>query len=124
MGESVQDNPFVALDELTELISFDAVGFESLDRLLRVFRRDHRDHADAHVKGVEHIVLGDVPGLLDQVKDREDLDVRRRDLRRQALFQRPRDVLVEAAAGDMGDRFDLHRLEEGEHRLHIDAGRG
>ena len=81
---------------------------EDLQRLVGLCGRNSEHHANAHVEGVEHIVLGDVAGLLHQVEEGRNADILLLDAGAAALFQAAGDVLIEAAAGDVGDALDIH----------------
>ena len=97
---------------------------EDGQRLVGLLCGDGQHHADAHVEGVEHIVLRDAAHLLHQVEERRGADVRLADAGAAALLQAAGDILIEAAAGDVGDALDIHLFQHLEHRLDIDLGGG
>ena len=45
-------------------------------------------------------------------------------MRAQQLLQAAGDILIEAAAGDVGDALDIHLFQHLEHRLDVDLGGG
>ena len=81
---------------------------EDLQCLVGLLSGDGQHHADAHVEGVEHIVLRDAAGLLHQVEEGRGADVLLLDAGAAALLQAAGDILVEAAAGDVRDALDVH----------------
>ena len=93
---------------------------EDGQRLVGLLCGDGQHHADAHVEGVEHIVFGDAAHLLHQVEERRGADVRLADAGAAALLQAAGDILIEAAAGDVGDALDIHLFQHLEHRLDVD----
>ena len=85
---------------------------------------DHGDHADAAVERAQHFRLGDAAGLRQPVEHRQHRDAREVDARAEALRQHARDVVGEAAAGDVRQRLDAPGLaDRGEAGFHIDARR-
>ena len=74
---------------------------EDLQRLVGLCGRNGEHHANAHVEGVEHVVLGDAAHLLHQVEQRRGADILLLDAGAAALLQAAGDVLIEAAAGDV-----------------------
>ena len=90
---------------------------EDFQRLVGLLGGHGEHHANAHVEGVEHVVLGDAAYLLHQVEQRRGADILLLDAGAAALFQAAGDVLIEAAAGDVGDALDIHFFQHLEHRL-------
>ena len=84
--------------------------------------RNGEHHANAHVEGVEHIMLGDAAHLLHQVEQGGGAHICLVDAGAAALFQAAGDILVEAAAGDVGDALDLHLFQHFQHGLDVDLG--
>ena len=66
----------------------------------------------------------DVASLLQHVEDREHGPGAELDFGGQAVRNHARDVLDEAAAGDVGHAFDHARLEQGREGLDVDLGGG
>ena len=81
-------------------------------------------HADTHVVGIEHITLGHAAFLGDQIEDGKHANGRLVDARRQALGDRTRNVLVEAAARDVADALDVDLVDQRKHALDVDPRAG
>ena len=110
--------------DLTDEVGVLAVCTEDLQGGIHVLGSHHDAHTNAHVVGVEHVALGDVTRLGDEVEDGENLHVGAADAGTQALGNASRDVLVEAAARDVGDTLDRHLLQECQDGLDVDLGGG
>ena len=84
---------------------------------------DDQHHADAAIEGAQHLHLGDGAEEGEPGEDRRNPDAGKVDAGGEPLGQDPRDVVDEAAAGDVRHRLDptggAERLEE---RLDVDAG--
>src|SRR5258708_2872602 len=68
------------------------------------------DHADAAVEGAQQFEFGDAPLLCQPFEDRQHRNTRKVDPDAEMLWQHARNIICEAAAGDMGktlDRVDL-----------------
>ena len=90
-----------------------AAPLERVLDLVQVAGRDDDDHADAHVEGAVHLLVGDAPALLDQAEERRHLPGARGAARApRPCGQDARDVAREAAAGDVDERPHLVALEE------------
>ncbi len=98
--------------------------FEHGDGLVGLVLRDSDDHADAAVEGTPHLRRIDTAVLGEEIEDGSLLPARRIDLGVQVIVQHARNVLGDAAAGDVGDALDRHGLHQREYRLHVDPGRG
>ena len=120
--KSADDNLFLRSHDLADHIGILSVGLEDLNGLVHLSSRHHNAHANAHVEGVVHIPLADVAGLGDGIEDGQHLDGSLIDLGAQTIGDGARNVLVEAATGDVADALDLDLLVQGQHSLHIDAG--
>ena len=77
-------------------------------RILLVYGNDH---AHTHIKGIEHITLRNVTGSCDQIEDGQHLHCTAFDLCADALRQAPGNVLVEPAAGNVGNRLDIYLFQ-------------
>src|SRR4051812_16173863 len=94
--------------------------FKSFRYVFRINLGDDDGHADAAVEGARHLLRLDIPLRLEkghQPRLRPELGV---DPRVQPLGKHPRDILEQAAAGDMGHRPYPSRSDEGEERLDVD----
>ena len=70
-------------------------------------RRNKPYHADAHVEDAVHLVRVDAAGLFNEAEDRGGvLDSTRVKADSRALGKDSGNVVVESAAGDMGDAVD------------------
>ena len=106
--EKLKDlDSLLALLDLTDDISVLARFLEGGKRLVRILLRNDGNHADAHIEGVEHVVLRDVSDLLDLLKDRQHPNLASVDERFGAGVERARNVFIKTAAGDVDNRFDL-----------------
>ena len=94
-------------------------SLRDLDCLFGVLCRYDNAHSHSHVKGVEHIVFRHIAGLCDQVEDRQDFDRSFFYGSAQSVRYAPRNVLIEAAAGYVGNAFYLNLFEQGQHWLYI-----
>ena len=122
--EKLKDlDSLLALLDLTDDISVLARFLEGGKRLVRILLGDDGNHADAHIEGVEHVVLRDVSDLLDLLKDRQHPNLASVDDRFGAGVERARNVFIKTAAGDVDNRFDLDCIDEFEHRLGSAASR-
>src|SRR6185437_6479022 len=82
-------------------------GFgEHLGHLLDGVRPDDRDHADAAVEGAQQLELGDAALRRQPFEHRQHRQPRQIDADAKMLWQHARDVVGEAAAGDMGEPLD------------------
>src|SRR3990172_819948 len=68
---------------------------------LGVARRYGENDPETHVEGVEHVFVGYRAALLDQREERGDAPRRAVEVSCQAVGQNARDVVSEAAAGDV-----------------------
>ncbi len=73
---------------------------------LDLFGGDDRDQADAHVEGAQHLVLLDVAEVLQVFEERRDGPTGEVDDGRGAAGQDARQVLRDAAAGDVRHAAD------------------
>ena len=97
---------------------------EDVQCLVCLLGRDSEHHAHTHVKGVEHIVLGDAALFLHQVEEGRGADILFLDAGAAAFLQAAGDVFIEAAAGDVGDALDIHLFQHFQHGLDVDFGGG
>ena len=77
------------------------------ERLVGAVLCSDEHHACAHVEGVEHIALRDAAHAREQGEDRRDAQRFLFNLRAQAVGNAARNVLIEAAAGDVTDGADI-----------------
>ena len=70
---------------------------------------DDHDHADAAIEGAQHLGLGEPPVSASQPNTGGTGIAAEIDLDADALGQHARDVVREAAAGDVGQRLDAGR---------------
>ena len=75
-------------------------------RLLKLLRGDDGDETDAHVEGAEHFVLLDIAEVLEMGEQRRNLPGGEVYDRVQTLGENARQVLRDAAAGDVGHARD------------------
>src|SRR5205814_9288609 len=78
-----------------------AVALERSDDAIRIRRRADDDEADPHVEHAEHLVVADLAALLEQTEHRRNGPRAAIDLRAGVLGQNPRQILGDAAAGDV-----------------------
>src|ERR1700676_3642735 len=64
------------------------------------------DHADAAVEGAQQFEFGDAPLLCQPLEDRQHGETRKVDPDAEMLWQHARNVIGEAAAGDVGKTLD------------------
>ena len=74
--------------------------------LLDLFGWDDGDEADAHVEGAQHLVLVHVAERLQMLEQRGYVPGGQVDQRAHALWEDARQVLRDAAAGDVGHAAD------------------
>ena len=82
------------------------VAEDRLDALQARLGHDQHE-ADAHVEDAVHLVVVDLALALDEVEDRRDGPRGAVDLGRDGLGEHARDVVLEAAAGDVGHAGNL-----------------
>ena len=97
---------------------------ENVDGLAGLGGVHRQHHADAHVEDVEHLPVGNLAVFLKEAEDRKNLPSPFTDLYSLAFLEDPRDVLVETAAGDVGDSMDIQLTDNIQDLLHIDSRRG
>ena len=97
---------------------------QDFQSLLHLLGGNHHAHANAHIKGVEHIPFRDVAGLGDEVKDGQHPHGTSVDLGAEALRDAAGDVLIEAAAGNVADALDIHLFKQSQNALDVDSGGG
>ena len=98
-------------DDISDHISVLAVLAQYVECCRCVFARHYYCHADAHVKCVEHVVIADDSDLLYEIEDRQYSDRLACYSGRQASRYGARNVLIESAACDVRDAFDLLRSQ-------------
>src|SRR3569833_3723642 len=97
---------------------------EGLAHRRRILRRDDDDHADAAVEGAQHFLRRDVADLGQPAEHRRRVGLGQVYARAETLRQHARNVVGEAAAGDVGEALDRAGFaDRGEAGFHIDAGR-
>src|ERR1700694_3629093 len=64
------------------------------------------DHADAAIEGAQQFEFGDAPLLCQPFKDRQHRKAREIDSDAEMLWQHPRNIIGEPAAGDVGKPLD------------------
>src|SRR4051794_4814165 len=114
----------VARSDAADLVHRFALAAQGVGHGPRLAGGDHHDHADAVVERAVHLVVVDRRHLL---QPREQFAARPAALLQvggQAVRQHARDVLQQAAAGDVGQRLDAGVPgQRGQHRLHVKARR-
>ena len=73
----------------------------------RLFRRDDEDHADAHVEDLMKFLVLDPGRGGEQLEEGRDGPGAELDFGVEPLGQDARDIVHQAAAGDVGDALDL-----------------
>ena len=107
----------LAFLNLADHFSLFPTGAENLHRFVRVFFFDDNAHADAHVEGVEHIPLRNIANLLNQLENRQYIHRIPVDNSLESLWNRPRNVFIESASGDVGNGFDLYLFQQPKDRF-------
>jgi len=95
------------LDDLTEAPRRLSAGAERPEHRVDGIRPDDQDHPDSHVERPEHLGVGHSTGLLQPGEQRRHRPAVAIDRERQPVGQRPRNVLRQAAPGDVGHALDL-----------------
>ncbi|CDN45272.1 hypothetical protein BN871_GZ_00050 [Paenibacillus sp. P22] len=90
---------------------------------LRLIGRHDNDEADAHIERREHIAMRDGAFLLHERENRLDRPAAVLYLHVHAFRQHARDVLDEAAAGNMGHALHLDALDQLQRGLDVDLRR-
>src|ERR1700688_3004429 len=88
-----------------------AIG-EHLGDLLNGIWLDDGDHADAAVEGAQQFEFGDAPLLRQPFEHRQHRQPRQVDADAEMLRQHARDIVGEAAAGDVGQALDRAGLAD------------
>ena len=88
-----------------------------------VRRRNHRDHPQPHVEGGVHLRVGHAAEPLQPVEDRRPGPPPRLEHRARPVRQAAGQVARDSAARDVGEALHLHRLQQRQHVLHVDARR-
>ena len=100
------------------------MGGEDVQRGLHLRSGNNDAHAHAHVVGVEHVPLGNIAGLCNQVEDGQHLNGALVDLRAQAVGDGAGNILIETAAGDVADALDVNFFQQRQNGLDVDLRGG
>src|ERR1700686_2347042 len=85
--------------------AFTALG-KDLGHLLDGIRLYDDDHADAAVEGAQQFEFGDTSLLCQPLENRQHGNARKVDPDAEMLWQHARNIIREAAAGDVGETLD------------------
>src|SRR5689334_10167157 len=106
----------MAGDDLAEFPRRQPGATQLLQRARRLGARHREDEADAAVEGAAHLGLGHAAFLLQPVEHGGALPARRVHRRAAALREHPRQVLGDAATGDVGHALHAHVGEQLQYR--------
>ena len=94
---------FATLFHFTNHIGILASFFKNLQRFVCILAGNDGNHADAHVEGVEHIVLRNLSYLLDFLEDRQYAHAVSFYNSLGSVVECARDIFIETAAGYMNN---------------------
>src|SRR5579872_431656 len=92
----------VALDDAADEVTFFATLFNQGLHPLVFFCRNHQYHANTHVEGAQHFVLGYIADVLQMSKDREYGPGPHLHRSGHAFWQHTGQIVSDSAAGDVG----------------------
>ena len=101
-----------------------AMGSEDVDCLLSLGLIHSEHHSYTHIVDVEHFAVSDLAMFLEETENRKDLPSAFIHVNALAFLEDARDVLVEAAAGDMRHSVHVAVADDVEDLFHINSGRG
>src|SRR5699024_964196 len=105
-------------------VSIFSCCLENFQCFVNFFFGNDCDHADTHVKGVEHITFWNFADSLDFLKDWQYTNFAAVDHCFCSAVECSRNVFIESAAGYMDDGFYLNFIDELEHWFYIQLGWG
>lgn len=100
-----------------------AMGSEDVDSLLSLGLVHSEHHSDSHIVDVEHLAVSDLAMFLEEAENRKDLPSAFIHVNALTFLEDARDVLVEAAAGDVRHSVDVAVTDDVEDLFHINSGR-
>ena len=118
------DSDTFAIDDLSDHAGFLSVACEYVYGFLCLGLIHCEHHSYSHIEDVEHLPVWHAAPLFKHPEDRKYLPAAFLDLDALTLVKDARDVLVEAAAGDVCDTVNVAVADNVQDLLHIYPGRG
>ena len=113
-----------SIGHTTDDSSLVSMRCENVNSFLGLSLIHGKHHSDTHVIDIEHLTMLDIAMLLQETENRKNLPSSLLHMNTLTLLKDTRDVLIESAAGDVGNTMNVTVPDDIQNLFHINSGRG